>query len=79
MPCTDYRHIQSRIESAREELRRHADEKAPDRDEFVPPAGERAARVSLFSAEIDAQFHMARCARCRGREEFVAPELAEAA
>jgi hypothetical protein len=79
MPCTDYRHIQLRIESAREELRRQAHENAPGRDELGPSAWERAARVSLFSAEIDAQFHKARCAQCRNRDDFAQAEFAEAA
>lgn len=79
MPCTDYRYIQSRIESAREELSQRACEDAPGGDEFAISAWERAARVSLFSAEIDAQFHKARCPQCRGAEAFVPSELAEAA
>ena len=82
MPCNDLRNIQLRIESAREELRRRAGENAPD-GEFATAAWERAARVSLFSAQIDAQFHRARCPHCRTNTspiaEPMAPDLAEAA
>lgn len=79
MPCPDYRHIQSKIDLAREELLRRAHENASGADEFAVSTRERAARVSLFSAEIDAQFHRARCPQCRKTEAFALPELAEAA
>lgn len=80
MPCSELRHIQLEIESARAELRNRAPESASDRgDEFAFAAWERAARVSLFSAEIDAQFHRARCPECCRTEPFALPELADAA
>lgn len=77
MSCPEFSHIQDRVESAREELRSRAAESAAG--EFAYAAWERIARTSLFSAEIDAQFHKARCSRCRSAEMANAELLAEAA
>lgn len=84
MSCSELRHIQLEIESAREELRKRAAESAPDRgNEFAFDAWERVLRTSLFSAEIDAQFHRARCPQCRTKTAEIAepltPDLAQAA
>lgn len=77
MTCPEFHHIQNRVEIARAELRSRAAESAAD--EFAYSAWERAARTSLFSAEIDAQFHKAHCSQCRAAEAQELKLFAEAA
>lgn len=77
MSCPEFRLIQDRVESAREELRSGVAESAAG--EFAYAAWERVARTSLFSAEIDAQYHKARCSQCRAAEAADTELLAEAA
>lgn len=84
MSCPELSRIQSTIETAREELRLRASEATTEAaGESAFSTWERVARTSLFSAEIDAQFHKARCPQCRQAKAAVyeprTRELAQAA
>lgn len=78
--CPEFRRIQSIVETAREELRRREFESNPAEDAAFA-SWERVIRTSLFSAEIDAAFHKARCAKCKDRAASITESnlLAEAA
>lgn len=79
MSCPEFGRIQSIVEAAREELQRREMETVEEPTGDVAfSAWERVTRTSLFSAEIDAQFHKARCPQCRSAA-MPAAVLAEAA